>query len=400
MMRSAALLLIAPAAAAAVAQQPAAPPRRAAADFCAAVRGPEPTGGARLQRPPTPAPVRGLYVNRWAAIGSRLHDLIGIARRTEINALVFDVKDDRGLVLYRSRVPLAHTLGADTTRVMRAERLRAALDTMRALGILPIARIVVMKDPLLAAARPHWVIRSRHDTAQAWRDERGVAWLDPYQDAPWHYAAQLACEAAALGFGEIQFDYVRFPDDPTLVRGAAFPLARGRTRAQAVRDALRRTRERLRSTGVPVTADVFGLTTTDTADMGIGQRWEQLITTVDVILPMMYPSHYWPGIYDMDDPNAHPYETVTHGLRDAIRRSAAVPGAATIRPWYQDFTLGPPHYGAKEVRAQIQAGYDQGIMSWLLWNSRSVYSVKALAPKAAADSAAARPSSARQPSRQ
>ena len=179
-------------------------------------------------RPPlvtTPKVVRGVYVNRWAALGDRGWQLIGVASRTEVNALVIDVKDDRGFVLYRSRVPLARAIGADTNRPMRHERLRAMLDSMRAHHIYPIARIVVAKDPLLANAKLEWAIRRKADPAAPWRDKKGNPWLDPHQDGPWRYAADLACEAVDLGFSEIQFDYVRFPDDKRLVLEATFPLA-------------------------------------------------------------------------------------------------------------------------------------------------------------------------------
>jgi hypothetical protein len=327
---------------------------------------------------PQPKVVRGLYVNRWAALGDRGWQLISLASRTEVNALVIDVKDDRGFVLYRSRVPLAQSIGADTNRPMTHARLRAMLDSMRAHHIYPIARIVVAKDPLLASTKLEWAIRRKADPTTPWRDKKGNPWLDPHQDGPWHYAAELACEAVDLGFSEIQFDYVRFPDDKRLVSEATFPLARGRLRAQVIREQLLTTRARLRPLGVPVTADVFGLTATDTTDMGIGQKWEQFINTVDVVLPMMYPSHYNPGSYGIGNPNAHPYETIAHGLKDAHRRSAGIPGAATLRPWYQDFTLGPPHYTATEVRAQIEAGYANGVQGWVLWNPRSMYTERAI----------------------
>ena len=325
-----------------------------------------------------PKVVRGLYVNRWAALGDRGWQLIQLASRSEVNALVIDVKDDRGFVLYRSRVPLAREIGADTNRPMRHERLRAMLDSMRAHHIYPIARIVVAKDPLLANAKLDWAIRRKADPSAPWRDKKGNPWLDPHQDGPWRYAAELACEAVDLGFSEIQFDYVRFPDDKRLVIDATFPLARGRVRAQVIRDQLLATRNRLHPLGVPITADVFGLTATDTTDMGIGQKWEQFVNTVDVVLPMMYPSHYNPGSYGIGNPNAHPYETIAHGLKDAHRRSATVPGAASLRPWYQDFTLGPPHYTATEVRAQIEAGYANGVQGWVLWNPRSMYTESAI----------------------
>jgi hypothetical protein len=378
-------LLIATAAAAQAPKPPAAPPAATAPQppFCAApahIASQDSLPDLRPPLVPQPKVVRGLYVNRWAALGDRGWQLISLASRTEVNALVIDVKDDRGFVLYRSRVPLAQAIGADTNRPMTHARLSAMLDSMRAHHIYPIARIVVAKDPLLASTKLEWAIRRKADPSTPWRDKKGNPWLDPHQDGPWHYAADLACEAVGLGFSEIQFDYVRFPDDKHLVAEATFPLARGRLRAQVIREQLLTTRARLKPLGVPVTADVFGLTATDTTDMGIGQKWEQFINTVDVVLPMMYPSHYNPGSYGIANPNAHPSETIAHGLKDAHRRSAGIPGAATLRPWYQDFTLGPPHYTATEVRAQIEAGYANGVPGWVLWNPRSMYTESAIHP--------------------
>ena len=327
---------------------------------------------------PTPAEVKGLYVNRWASLGQKMWQLIDVAKTTEVNALVLDVKDDRGLVLYRSRVPLAREIGADTVQPMRMDRLRAVLDTMRAHGIYPIARIVVVKDPLLAEKKLEWAIKRRDDPSRPWLDRNGKPWLDAHQPEVWQYAVDLAKEAVELGFSEVQLDYVRFPDEKRLVSESVFPLARGRTRAQVIREQLAASRQALKSSGVPFTIDVFGLTATDTTDMGIGQKWESFIDQADAVLPMAYPSHYAPGTYKLASPNARPYETIAHTLADAKRRSAGVPGAARIIPWYQDFTLGPPRYGPAEVRAQIRAGEDAGIRSWILWNPRSVYNLGAL----------------------
>jgi hypothetical protein len=343
----------------------------------------------------TPPIVRGLYVNRWAAIGPKMWQLIDVAKRTEVNALVIDVKDDRGLVLYRSRVPLAREIGADTLMTMPATRLRAVLDSMRAHDIYPIARIVVVKDPLLASAKLDWAIRRRDDPTKPWLDKNGRPWLDPHQDGVWDYAADLATEAVELGFSEVQLDYIRFPDEKRLVREAVFPLANGRLRAQVIRDQIGRTRQRLKPLAVPFTGDVFGLTTSDTTDMGIGQRWESFVDQLDVVLPMTYPSHYAHGSYNLRRPNARPYEVIDRALDDARRRSKGIPGAAKVIPWYQDFTLGQPPYGAAQVRAQMQAGYDNGVLSWLLWNPGSRYTIAALKPPSAlADSAAARAAAA------
>src|SRR3982750_448182 len=155
---------------------------------------------------PTPDTLRGLYVNRWAALGSKLRTLIDVAKKTEINALVIDVKDDRGFVLYPSDVPLAHEIGADTAdgHWMSRARLRAVLDTLAAHHIYPIARIVVAKDPLLARKKLDLAIKRKSDM-HPWLDKNGNPWLDPHHREVWQYAADLAREAYDLGFSEVQF---------------------------------------------------------------------------------------------------------------------------------------------------------------------------------------------------
>ena len=341
---------------------------------------------AQIVRVPRPEVVRGLYVNRWAAIGKKLGTLIDLAKTTEVNALVIDVKDDRGFVLYKSRVPLANEIGADTTRPMSKDRLRTILDTLVAHKIYPIARIVVAKDPLLARAKLEWAIK-RKDNLQPWLDKNGNPWLDPHQTGVWQYAADLAKEAYDIGFSEVQFDYVRFPDEKRLVSETTYPLSNGRLRAQVIRDQLTFLAAQLHKQSIPVTIDVFGLTATDTTDMGIGQKWERFVDRADVVLPMVYPSHFAPGSYGLGNPNAHPYATIDHALKDMKRRSAGIPGAAKIVPWYQDFTLGPPHYYAEQVRAQMKAGYDNGFQSWILWNPGSRYTVSALLPEGSAQTA-------------
>ena len=333
----------------------------------------------RLTVPARPPVVRGLYVNRWAAVGQKIWQLIDVAKRTEVNALVLDVKDDRGYVLYRSSVPLAHAIGADRITPMPLARMRAVLDTMRANGIHPIARIVVAKDPLLANARRAWAVQRRSD-GKPWLDAHGNPWLDPHQRAVWAYAADLAEEAVRLGFAEVQFDYVRFPDERRLLTEARFPLANGRRRDQVIHDQLGYLHERMTSLGVPMAIDVFGATTTIDNEMGIGQTWEQFADQADILMPMTYPSHYPRGSYGIRYPNAEPYAVLDHALRGARIRNRGVTNAGRIVPWYQDFTLGKPRYGVTQLRAQMQAGYDNGMFSWMLWNPGSRYTVAALRP--------------------
>jgi hypothetical protein len=345
-----------------------------------APRRPAPNLSAQPPAPlvPTPDTLRGLYVNRWAAIGQSMWRLIDLAKETEINALVIDVKDDRGLMLYRTDVTLAREIGADTTNPMSHGRLRAVLDTMRAHDIYPIARIVVAKDPLLAQARQQWAIRLRSDSMKVWLDRDSTPWLDPTHPEIWRYAADISAEAVRLGFSELQFDYVRFPDDDRVIREGLYAKADGRIRAEVIRDQLGLLRELVTPLGVSMTIDVFGLTATDSTDMGIGQRWEMFIDRADVVLPMVYPSHFAPGTYGLPNPNARPYETIGRALEDAKRRTEGIAGAAKVIPWYQDFTMGAPRYRAEQVRAQIQSGYDSGFYSWILWNPASRYTTEAL----------------------
>ncbi len=325
-----------------------------------------------------PDAVRGLYLNAWSA-GSRrrIAALSELARRTEVNAFVVDIKDATGYLSHPSEIPLARDIGA--TGEIRVPNLRLLLARLEEAGVYPIARIVIVKDPLLAAARPDLAVQ---DTAGgAWIDDQGMVWLNAYHRDVWDYHIAIAREVAEIGFPEIQWDYVRFPDAPrSAMRRAWFPGGVGRPRQDAIREFLAYSRERLDDLNVQVTADVFGVTTSASGDVGIGQVWESFIDVVDVALPMVYPSHYWRGSFGYEEPNAHPYEIVREALEHGLRRSARVPNAGATRPWLQDFTLGPPRYEAPEVRAQIQATYDVGIDEWILWNPGSRYTEEALEP--------------------
>ncbi len=322
-----------------------------------------------LVRPPDQ--VRALYVNAWAFGGSRFRELVRLADESEVNALVIDVKDDTGFLTYPSKVPTAAAIGA--TKELRARDAEARVREMLAHGIYPIARIVVAKDPLLAERKPDWAIQS--SAGGLWRDRRGTAWVDAFNDSVWVYAAQLAAEAIEMGFAEVQFDYVRFPDEPRArMATAVFPARRaGESTRQGVQRNLAMLRSRMRPYGVPVTLDVFGMTTVMTGDMGIGQVWEDLVGASDVVLPMVYPSHYAPGMYGTQTPNAEPYLVVRRALEDGLRRSALLDRPASIRPYLQAFTLGAPRYTGEHVREQIRAAADVGIESWVLWNPRSDY---------------------------
>src|SRR6266851_5297561 len=282
---------------------------------------------------PATRSIKALYVNAWAFGSPKLWQLVRLADETEINA---------------------------------------------------IARLVVAKDPLLAVRKPQWSVKDK-ETGGQWRDRIHSAWVDAYNDSVWIYSAELAREAVSMGFREVQFDYVRFPDEPReRMATAIFPAHRaGQTQREAVREHVALLSDRLRPLGVPVTFDIFGLTASATGDLGIGQVWEDFVGVADVVLPMVYPSHYYRGAFGYAWPNGQPYRVVRSALVDALERSRPLPGSAEIRPFLQAFTLGRrlPRYTPFEIREQIRAAEDLGITSWVLWNPRSVYQRGALRPK-------------------
>ena len=351
-----------------------------------------PTDPASIKLPPPPpgeppAAVRGIYLNAWIFGGSKFYDLLSLADTTEINAFVLDVKDGTGYTAYRSSVPIAVAVGANGMRRVRDVRERLAI--LREHGIHAIARIVVAKDPLLAEHKPEWAVRDVD--GGFWNDRFGDTWVDAYNDSIWIYAADIAAEAVLMGFREIQFDYVRFPDEPAeLLQRAIFTARRpGESRRNGIRRNLELAGARIRELGVPFAVDVFGLTTSATNDLGIGQYWEDVVQVADVVLPMVYPSHYHRGAYGLDFPNAEPYTVVRRAMQDGIRRSAVIEGAAKIRPFLQSFSIRGVVYTASEVRAEIDAVEDVGLTDWVLWNASGRYPAGAFRPSDRAALAAA-----------
>jgi hypothetical protein len=331
----------------------------------------EPRFGLYVEPIARPDAVRGVYVNARAA-GSPTHlaSLLELADATSLNTFVIDVKE-RGEVSYSSRVPLAAEIGATREYI---PDLPALLATLRDHHIYPIARLVAFRDPVVAGARPDLAVRTTD--GGVWLDpEGGRPWADPYHPDVWAYNIDLAREALAAGFGEIQWDYVRFPDVSDSIRATmAFPARAERTRVEAIRDFVAASREGLVAYAAPITADVFGRAITQEDGSGIGQDWDELVQVADVILPMVYPALYWPGNFDLPDPNAEPYRTVRAAMDVAVARIERSPGArATVRPWLQAFTEGSTVYGPAEMRAQIQAVEDAGLTEWLFWNPESVY---------------------------
>ena len=313
-------------------------------------------------------PARGLYVFRFAANAHRLRHLIGIADSTEINALIIDVKDEFGLN-YESSDPMVKR-NAGTQ--VKAHNLRALVDTIRAHGILPVARIVVFKDSVTARNNPQHTIRKADGTA--WHDKKGQTWVNPYADAIWEYNFRVAEEAIRMGFGEIQFDYIRFPEPYKSLPPQVFPEQAGRTKPQVLAEFLTTARDRFAKLGVRTTADIFGLVTTVGGTLEVGQKWEPIAQSVDVVLPMVYPSHYPPGSFQLPHPNADPYDVVHIAISRARERDEKLGiKGEHVRPWLQAFSIDSPKYGAHELEEQKRGVYDAGFDGWVLWEPGSRY---------------------------
>ena len=319
-------------------------------------------------------PVKGLYLTAYTAGNDdALARLVEIADETEVNAFVIDIKDSSGYLLYEADVPVARLLGLVEARIADVDALVAMLERH---GIIPIARLVCFQDTALAERLPDMAVKSQA-TGGNWLDRKKAMYLDPYNRQVWEYLTEIAEDAARHGFREIQFDYVRFPSDGPL-DDAVYPSADA-SKEDAIAGFLAFARARLKEFNVWVSADVFGVTLQVDDDAGIGQKLEKVAANVDIVCPMIYPSHYSNGSYGLANPNARPYELITAALRDL---KAKLPGTgATGRPWLQAFTLGSPPYGADEIRAEIEAVADQGLKEWILWSPGNKYPVSALAPE-------------------
>jgi hypothetical protein len=314
--------------------------------------------------------IRGIHLTSWVS-GSKKHRkaLIDLFENTELNTAVIDIKE------YEGRVYIDGIEIVNANRAYEAAAMPDAEDFISYLknrGIYTIARIVVFRDNTIARRNPKLAVKNPDGTI--WTDKNKIAWLDPYNKNTWDYNLQIAQRAAAIGFDEIQFDYIRFPTDGNTKNCRYSKPHCALEDSKILVEFLKEASRKLKAKGVKISIDVFGLTTTATDDMGIGQKIVEMTECVDYVSPMTYPSHYAKQTYGIAEPNKEPYKVVYHAIEGALKR---IP-KEKLRPWLQDFSFGGCKYDKNAVRAQIQACYDNNIGSWLLWNAKSVYTIDAL----------------------
>jgi hypothetical protein len=323
------------------------------------------------EAPASSASLRGVHFTGWSAGVPKLRRKFAADMKAAgFNAVVIALKDYDGHAFVRG-VPLAIKTGAFTNAI---PDLPGTIKDFKDLGIYTIARIAIFKDDHLARARPDLAVH--FPDGRIWTNDKGTAWVDPYKKEVWEYTIDIASRAAVAGFEEIQFDYIRFPSDgKTRQCRYSRPDHSTATASAALRELLSYAGQRLKPLGVKLSVDTFGLTTTVDNGMGIGQSLEQLADLVDYVSPMMYPSHYAKDAYGLKNPNRAPYETIRHGVADALNRLRARP--QSLRPYLQDFSMGV-RYTHEHVRAQIFAAEELGVRGWILWNAQNNYSWSAV----------------------
>ena len=325
-------------------------------------------------------PLKGIYMTACVASGRTYRDrLIKLADDTEINAIVINIKDETGTIAIDPTNPLLKPAHAVAT--CPVSDMKELVDLLHSKDIYAIARIAVFQDPFLVKQHPEWAVKRASDGA-VWRDRKGIPWLDVKAKPVWDYIVALSRESEKLGFDEIQFDYIRFPSDGNM-QDIAYPYYRAsqESKATAMKDFFIYIHSQLKDLGIPLSVDLFGMTTTNTDDLGIGQVLENALPYFDYVLPMVYPSHWPAGWNGLKKPAENPYEVIKVSMQAAVNRAkAASTTPLKLRPWLQDFDLGAD-YDVAKIRAQIQATYDAGLTSWIVWDPRNIYTESAYLPE-------------------
>ncbi len=318
----------------------------------------------QLANPPTV--VKAIYVTAWTA-GSpkKVTSLINIIKIDGLNAMVIDIKDYSGYVSYAMDIPAVKSSGAEDQ--IRIARPNALIKELHDNGIYVIGRITVFQDPILAKARPDLAIKDA-STGAVWKDKGGLSWMDPTEKDTWNYIVDIANDAAKRGFDEVNFDYVRFPSDGS-IGNLSYPSYNPKTtsKSAALQSFFKYIHDNVK--GIKTSADVFGLTTVATDDMGIGQIIQDAAPYFDYIAPMVYPSHYANGFIGYKNPADYPYQVISYSMESAVDKFLKMNASSTtpiklakFRPWLQAFDLGAT-YTPSMVKSEMQAVSDSLCMT-------------------------------------
>ena len=323
---------------------------------------------------PTPVPLKAIYMSSWVAGDKAFRNkLVKLIDETEINAVIIDVKDSTGVISFKVQDPSLKKISSGSARI---PDVREFIDLLHKKGVYTIARISVFQDAHLSKARLDLAVKKKDQTT-IWQDYKKITWLDAGSKEVWDYTVAVGKEAYAAGFDELNFDYVRFPSDGNML-DVYYPISEGKNKATVIRSFFSYLHSKLSGTGPKLSVDLFGMTTTNKDDLGIGQVLENALPFFDYVAPMVYPSHFPAGFIGIKNPAAEPYKVIHYSMGQALEKvRLASSSAEKLRPWLQDFSLGAV-YTAPMVRAQIQATYDLGLDSWMLWDAGNTYTQSAL----------------------
>lgn len=326
-----------------------------------------------------PVKVKGVYVSAYVAgTPSMMDAIIEQVDKTEVNAIVIDVKDDNGKITFAMDSPLVTEIEAVEAFIPDVSSL---MKKLKEHDIYTIARVVAFRDPYLAEKKPELSLKLADGSI--YRDNKGLAWVNPYKQEAWDYLVEVGVEAHKAGFDEVQFDYIRFSTEKG-INNVVYEESdtKGRSKTEIITEFVDYAYDKLSEEGVFVAADVFGAIMGGGQDSdSVGQSYGDMAKNLDYICPMIYPSHYGDGNFGIEHPDTQPYDTILAALKksstDLKNYEADGEHQAVVRPWLQDFTASYLKnyipYGDAEIRAQIQAVYDAGYDEWILWSAACKY---------------------------
>lgn len=339
----------------------------------------------------TPVPMKAIYMSQCAAgTPSFREDLTELIDTTELNAIIIDIRDYTGKIAFPTEDPLLEGMTSDKCG---AKDMKEFIKELHAKNIYVIGRITVFQNPHYTSVHPDQAVQRKG--GGVWKDNKGLAFVDVGAKPYWETVVALAKESYSIGFDELNFDYIRYPSDGPMSE-AQYNWSGGKSKPEALEEFFAYLHAELKGTGMKTSADLFGMVTTNTDDLNIGQVLERALPYFDYIAPMVYPSHYPKGFHGYNDVNANAYNIVKFAMTEAVRRTtsttSAVDGlthtrigtstpavyakpaypATKMRPWIQSFDY-PVTYTPAMVADQLRATRDSGLDSYYVWDPANKY---------------------------
>jgi hypothetical protein len=305
-----------------------------------------------------PEKMTGVYFPSTCLCGRSFEGIVHYMQSAGLNLAVLHAKDPQGRLFWKSDNSTAVNIGAPTRNVT----LDKAVQILKQKGMWTVAKLDVFQDSLLVTNHPEMGVMDSK-TGELWTDRKGLHWANPYDRRVWEYTIELCLELIEIGIDEIQFDYVRFPSDGDL-SGIKYPITlEGTSQAECIGKFLAYANSQLKPLGATISVDIFGLTAWKSEDFGVGQVLEKIAPHVDVLCPMLYPSHFPENFLSLKNPGQYPHKILKLSLEEMKKRTNK-----DIRPWIQGFWYTPA-----EINAQLQGARDSGIQNWTVWNPTGRY---------------------------